>query len=96
MVLSELVSAEALAKVLGQPRKTIYRWHEEKGLPAYHIGRALVFDQDAVANWLKCQRVGDWPRNGDGADLTTPSALLKGTDPHVESTLKDTDSQTTS
>jgi hypothetical protein len=41
-------------------RKWLYRQHEERGLPAYKVGRSLMFDTAAVADWFARQRVGEW------------------------------------
>jgi excisionase family DNA binding protein len=51
--LPRLLTAEQLAQELGLPsKKHVYRWREEHGLPAYQVGRSLLFDVDVVREWL--------------------------------------------
>ena len=59
----ELLSADQLAERLGRSRRWIYR-QTERGLPAYKLGRELVFRLEPVEAWLASQRVGDWGRDG--------------------------------
>lgn len=68
--LPKLLTAEQLAAALGLPKKgkngdvadtkRIYRWHEREDdpLPAFKVGRSLLFDPADVAAWLDRQRVG--------------------------------------
>lgn len=72
--LPRLLTAHELAQELGQSRRWIYRMYEEKGLPAYKIGRSLLFSAAEVAAWLEAQRN---PLNGNGADVTAPPAQLR-------------------
>lgn len=66
--LPHLITAGELALSLGQDKKTIYRWREEKGLPAYCLGRRLLFDPADVLAWLDSRRVGSINSNGAAAN----------------------------
>ncbi len=69
--LPQLLTAEQLADELGLPKKgkngdvadtkRIYRWHEREHdpLPAFKVGRSLLFDPASVSAWLDAQRVGE-------------------------------------
>ncbi len=56
-----LLSAEQLADALGLTRRWVYDHVENDGLPAYKLGRSLVFELAAVRAWLAQRRIGDWP-----------------------------------
>ena len=54
------------ADILGvSPRSLASRaWRFKHGIPAYRIGRALVFDQDSLDRWL-AKHVERRPREAD-------------------------------
>jgi excisionase family DNA binding protein len=52
-------NAEQVAAHLGIQKQSIYRWIDEKGFPAHHIGRLLRF---------KLSEVDEWVRQGGGND----------------------------
>ena len=59
---AEFVTAEAQARILGLERKSLYAL-VSKGLPAYRLGRrALRFDPDEVAEWLRSRRTSEEAR----------------------------------
>jgi excisionase family DNA binding protein len=59
MPLPELLDVTELGSVLfpywdeARRRRWVYRAVEEKGLPAVRLGRSLLFDPDAVKDWLE-------------------------------------------
>ncbi len=53
------VDTEQVAAHLGIQKQSIYRWIEEKGFPAHHVGRLLRF---------KLSEVDEWVRKGGGVD----------------------------
>lgn len=53
------VSVEDVANHLGVARDSVYRWIENKGLPAHRIGRLWK---------LKYSEVDDWVRSGGAAE----------------------------
>jgi excisionase family DNA binding protein len=56
-----LLNARQLADALGFTRRQIYELVEERGLPCYRIGRALLFEVSAVRSWLEQFKAGSWP-----------------------------------
>ncbi len=58
-----LLSATDLAVTLGMSRRWVYAQVEEHGLPAYKLGRTLLFEPSAVEHWLSEHRVGEWPKS---------------------------------
>lgn len=57
---ARLLTAGELAGRLGVSPRWVYGQVEKNGLPAYRFGRSLAFERDAVENWLRERRVGDW------------------------------------
>lgn len=60
------LSVEEIMAHLGVARDTVYRWIDQKGLPAHRLGKLWKF---------KVSEVDDWVRSG-GAD-ETPSGKSK-------------------
>lgn len=53
MMEDRLMSVENMCEYLGISRDTIYKWIEEKGLPAYRLGRLWKFKAGEVDEWVK-------------------------------------------
>lgn len=47
------VSVDDVAKHLGVTRDSIYRWIENRSLPAHKIGRLWKFKLSAVDDWVR-------------------------------------------
>ena len=47
------VSVEDVAKHLGVTKDSIYRWIEERGLPAHRLGRLWKFKLSEVDAWVR-------------------------------------------
>ncbi len=47
------LSVEEICAYLGIGRDTIYKLNENKGLPAFRIGRLWKFKKNAVDDWVK-------------------------------------------
>ncbi len=47
-----LLSVTEICDYLGISRDTAYNWIENKGLPAYRLGRLWKFKKEAVDEWL--------------------------------------------
>ena len=47
------VSVEEISKHLGVARDTVYRWIEQRGLPAHKIGRLWKFKLVEVDLWVQ-------------------------------------------
>jgi excisionase family DNA binding protein len=59
------VSVEEVAKHLSVAKDSIYRWIEQKGLPAHKLGRLWKFKLSEVDGWV---RAGGDAYSGDDAD----------------------------
>ena len=58
------LSVEEITAHLGVARDTVYRWIDQKGLPAHRVGKLWRF---------KVSEVDDWVRSG-GADELRPAS----------------------
>ena len=47
------VSADDIATHLGVAKDTVYRWIEERGLPAHRIGRLWKFKRSEADAWVR-------------------------------------------
>lgn len=47
------LSVDEICKYLGVTNDTIYKWINEKGLPAHKIGRLWKFKKVLVDEWVK-------------------------------------------
>jgi len=54
-MMEKLLTAEDLSKKLKISKATIYRWTHEQYIPHVKMGRAVRFNEKAVAEWLKKQ-----------------------------------------
>lgn len=62
------ISVDEIAKHLGVSKDTVYRWIEDRGLPAHRMGRLWKF---------KASEVDEWVRLG-GADPQRPGSTQRG------------------
>jgi excisionase family DNA binding protein len=46
------LSVDEIAAYLGVKRDTIYKWIDEKALPAHRIGRLWKFKKEEVDGWV--------------------------------------------
>lgn len=46
-------SVDEVAEHLGVARDTVYRWIEQKGLPAHRVGRLWKFKLSEVDGWVR-------------------------------------------
>lgn len=58
------VGVENVATHLGVARDSVYRWIEERGLPAHRVGRLFRF---------KLSEVDEWVRTGSSGEVDNPS-----------------------
>jgi len=58
------VGVEDVAAHLGVAKDSIYRWIEERGLPAHRVGRLLRFKLSEVDEWV---RVGSSGESGNSS-----------------------------
>ncbi len=47
------LSVDEIGAYLGIKRDTIYKWINEKGMPAHKIGRLWKFKKDEVDGWVR-------------------------------------------
>lgn len=47
------LSVDEIASYLGIKRDTVYRWANEKQMPAHRMGRLWKFKKDEVDEWVK-------------------------------------------
>ncbi|MFT5602665.1 MAG: excisionase family DNA binding protein [Flavobacteriales bacterium] len=48
------ITAEEVSKHLGVAKDTVYRWRENKNMPAHRIGRLWKFKLTEVDDWVRC------------------------------------------
>ena len=47
------LSVDEIGEYLGVKRDTVYKWINDKGMPAHKIGRLWKFKEEDVDNWVK-------------------------------------------
>lgn len=47
------LSVDEIAKYLGIKRDTVYKWIDEKRMPAHKVGRLWKFRHNEVDNWVR-------------------------------------------
>lgn len=52
-------SVEDVAKHLGVAKDSVYRWIEQKGLPAHRVGRLWKFKLSEIDHWVHAGGAGD-------------------------------------
>lgn len=58
------VSVDDVAKHLGVVKESIYRWIENRGLPARRVGRLWKFRLSEVDAWVQRDAAVEKPRKG--------------------------------
>jgi len=58
------VSVDDVAKHLGVVKESIYRWIENRGLPARRVGRLWKFRLSEVDAWVQRDAAAEKPRKG--------------------------------
>lgn len=53
------LSVDEIATYLGVVKASIYRWIEQKGLPAHKVGKLWKFKRDEVDGWVRGGGAGD-------------------------------------
>ena len=65
------VGVEDVAAHLGVAKDSVYRWIEERGLPAHRVGRLFRF---------KLSEIDEWVRAGSSGLLSNSSVIEKKVD----------------
>ncbi|HAT7753324.1 TPA: helix-turn-helix domain-containing protein [Legionella pneumophila] len=47
------LSVDEIGEYLGVKRDTVYKWINDKGMPAHKIGRLWKFKKEDVDSWVK-------------------------------------------
>ena len=58
------VAVEEVARHLGVAKDTVYRWIEQKGLPAQRVGRLWKFKLSDVDTWVRAGDAVDERKGG--------------------------------
>jgi len=58
------LSVEEIATYLGIKRDTVYRWINEKQMPAHRMGRLWKFKRDEVDEWVRKGGASEEKRGG--------------------------------
>jgi excisionase family DNA binding protein len=60
------LSVDEIAAHLGVSRDTVYRWIDNRGLPAHKVGRLWKFKKDEIDEWVRtgCAEEGDGHSTG--------------------------------
>ncbi len=53
------LSVEEIGEYLGVKRDTIYKWINDKNMPAHKIGRSWKFQKDEVNEWVRNGNAGE-------------------------------------
>lgn len=61
---AEILTIEEVAAYLRLKPQTIYRWAQEKRIPAAKIGKEWRFRRSVIDRWLDDQMFGDGSRFG--------------------------------
>jgi nitrogen PTS system EIIA component len=85
------------SKLFNVSEKTIYRWIEQKGLPAYRINKQFRFNQTELLEWAAAGRTSFSPKllhepESSAAALPDPVAALTAGGIHYRVAGKDRDS----
>ena len=59
MTADRWLSVDEVPKCLGAVKASIYRWIEQKGLPAHKVGKLWKFKRDEVDEWVRSGGAGD-------------------------------------
>ena len=53
------LSVDEIGEYLGVKRDTVYKWINEKGMPAHRMGRLWKFKKNEVDDWVKAGSAAD-------------------------------------
>jgi len=65
------LTVENICHYLSVSNETVYKWIEQRKMPAHRVGRRWMFKQGEVDDWVRSGGAADKPdspdNNGDGA-----------------------------
>ena len=53
------LTVEEIGKYLSISKDTIYKWIEQRGMPAHRVGRKWMFQKEEVDTWIKDGKAAD-------------------------------------
>ncbi len=53
------LTVDDICKYLSITKDTVYKWIEQKGMPASKIGRKWLFRKEDIDNWVKSKSNAD-------------------------------------
>ncbi len=53
------VSIDAIARHLDVSKDTVYRWIDQRGMPAHKVGRQWKFQVSEVNEWVRAGNTGE-------------------------------------
>lgn len=59
------ISVDEIAAYLGIKRDTVYKWIDDKSMPAHRVGRYWKFRKDEVDAWVRSGGAGGDDREGE-------------------------------
>jgi len=62
------VSLDEIASHLGVSRDTVYRWIENKGMPAHKLGRLWKFQVSEVNEWVRAGKAREEPTQDESSE----------------------------
>lgn len=67
------LSVEEIAAHLGVVKDSVYRWIEQKGLPAHRVGKLWKFKKNEVDEWVRSGGAGDRASTPPPPAVRTPT-----------------------
>lgn len=67
MITEPWVSVDEVSQHLGIARDTVYRWRENKGLPAHRLGRLWKFKLSEIDDWVRAGGADEEQRSNGGS-----------------------------
>jgi excisionase family DNA binding protein len=58
---------EDICRYLNVSNETVYKWIEQRDMPAHRVGRRWMFTQNEVDDWVRSGGASDKP-DGDDSD----------------------------
>ncbi len=53
------LTVEEICNYLSITKDTIYKWIDQRGMPAHRVGRRWMFQQEEVDAWIKAGKAAD-------------------------------------
>jgi excisionase family DNA binding protein len=73
------VGVHDVAAHLGVAKDSVYRWIEERGLPAHRVGRLFRFKLSEIDEWVRQDNEGEKNRNSAQSRLSSKTQTNRST-----------------